>query len=509
MSSPLDQVRSGSRASRLRFLFASASGFALVAAAGKALSLFTVPILTRSLSAADYGAADVLAVTSAVLIACVILGQDSAVARFFYETDDVSERRQIASQALLMELVACLLLLVGVWPFAERLMAARLGSPAYGSAVRLMLAGLPFVVLFQFAQNLLKWSMLRWRFMALSLTTVSLIVCLTVYFAVFLELGVAGIFAGQLLGMAIGSAGGLALCRPLLAFPRDLRYLPRLLAFGWPYLLIGCGTTLLPAFDRLFATGAAGLAGAGLYAAGAKLALAVLLPAEAFQMAWGPFSFGLYRADRVGATYDAALRCFTLVISLWALLMVASAEPLLTLLASERYAAGVCVVLPLAMAAVARAIGSIAGIGVDLSKKTYFHLVTLFLSLAISVPAMWLLGLRFGLAGVAWGVLLGQVVRGLTQTALGHWLWPARFPWARAWLAVFLAVACGAALGAAPTEPLWLTAVWRLLILAVAAGCLGWMLVLPAERSSLAAQARRAALLPWKSLIAGSTAAVE
>jgi len=476
----LEFLRRGTLRERLSFLLGNSCVYGAAAAAGKLLGLITLPVLTRALSPHEYGAVDAIAVCGAVLTVLVIMGLDSALARSFYETDCEQERRQVASQALALELAACLVVILTLLPRAGGLTCAWLGSAEYVSAVRILLCTLPFIVLFQFCQNLLKWSLLQRAFIVLTLGTLMLTVSCTLLFAVWLSMGVHGVFCGQLVGMVVGALGGLALCRGRLAWLRDGSHVLRLLSFGWPYMLIGCSVMLIPAFDRMFVTQYAGLDATGLYAAGAKLSLLVMLPAEAFQMAWGPFSLGLHRVENAATTYNTVLRYFTIMMTLAALGLVAAAEPLLSLLASRRYAEGAIVVLPLAMAAVARAIGWITGIGVDLSKRTYLSVISLLLSLGSSLLVMWWLATPWGLVGVAWGVLLGQIVGAVSQTAFAHRVWPLRFQWQSTAAMYLLALGAGVLLQAVPAPTRAFALLLRGVILATFAGVL-WIAFVPAS----------------------------
>ena len=83
---------------RLAFLLKDSALYGGAAAISKAFALITFPILARHFSISDYGKIDFFLVLSNLFTVFIIFGQDTAVARYFYEHENVSERKQIISQ---------------------------------------------------------------------------------------------------------------------------------------------------------------------------------------------------------------------------------------------------------------------------------------------------------------------------------------------------------------------------------------------------------------------------
>ncbi|MGA9267138.1 MAG: oligosaccharide flippase family protein, partial [Rhodomicrobium sp.] len=100
---------------RLRFLAKDAAVYGIGGALTKLLSLITFPLLARHFSVQDFGLIDLL--NTAVLLLSVLLafGLDSAVARFFYENEEIDYRRQIVSQALTFQVAILAVALPLLW----------------------------------------------------------------------------------------------------------------------------------------------------------------------------------------------------------------------------------------------------------------------------------------------------------------------------------------------------------------------------------------------------------
>ena len=75
--------------SKLKFLLKDSLYFGGLKAVGMLFPLITTPLLTNHLSVQNYGLYDSSLVLALFFSSFFIFGQDSAVARWFYEVDNV------------------------------------------------------------------------------------------------------------------------------------------------------------------------------------------------------------------------------------------------------------------------------------------------------------------------------------------------------------------------------------------------------------------------------------
>ena len=460
-------IRAGTARQRMAFLLKDSVLYGGASAASRFLSIFTVPILTRVFSTAEYGVIDAIAVLGGVFASFATMGMDSAVARYFYETEDAAERREIVSQALLVQVVLALLATGVLLLQAERIVGGALAAPEYAGAFRLLAVALPFAVLVQFSRNLLKWVFARRQFLVVSLGSAAVVVALTVVLAAGVGMGVEGVFWAQIAGLGLFSALGLWYCRAWLTWPRSVRWVRPMLAFGWPYMLVGAFAGLVPSLDRVVTTRYLGLEAMGMYAVAYKVASLLLLPITGFQMAWGPFALALYREPDAAETYDRVVMGFTAAAALAAFSLAMLAGPLVRVFASERYLPAAALVLPLAFGLVIDALSWITGIGIELSKRTTLGVVSYFAGVGAGLGTMLLLVPSLGLAGVAWGMVAGRLALTVSRTLLAYRVWPVRFRLAAPALLLALALGTGVAAQELPVGGPWLRAALAVLLGAV------------------------------------------
>ncbi|MHC1729917.1 MAG: lipopolysaccharide biosynthesis protein [Syntrophobacteraceae bacterium] len=429
---------------RLKFLFRDSVLYGSVAAISRLTSLITFPLLTRCYSVEDYGILDAFLVLTNLLSLLVVFGQDSAVARYFYEYEETSIRRQVASQSLSIQLLLTVVALPGLWVFSEQLAQLYANKPGLSVLFHLSLAQVPFAALINFSQNLLKWTFERSRFLFLSIGSMATGVFAIVFGVFLLSVDLVGLFWLYLGSRILFAAVGLHFCIKWLECPRGAEYVRELLQFGIPYGVISAMAALLPAVDRMLISNMLTAEALGLYAAGYKVASLISLPIQAFQTAWGPFSLSIFKQQDAEQTYDHVLLFFTIFICTCTLLLSFSASPLIGILATSRYLPATEVVFPLVLGLSIQSIGWIMTIGIDLSKKSYINLYAIIPSFVITAAAMFWLIKPLGIAGAAFGLCIGSAFKAAIHTWLAYRTYPLRFSLRKPMLTIAATSAAGA-----------------------------------------------------------------
>lgn len=477
---------------RLGFLARDGVIYGMAGALNKALALVTFPLLARHFSVEEFGLIDLLNVSVVLLVTLLVFGQDSAVARFFYDDGDTDRRRQIISQSLYFQLGMLFLLMPGMWLLARNFSGLFLSVDDGEVLVYLLLLQAPFFMLVNFSQNILKWTFSRARFLTISIgstvfTTLALFVGI-----VFFDIGLVYVFAIYLAARAMSGLLGLWFVRQWLAPPADWRFLRGMMPYAVPYGIIGIASAASPVIERGLVLSLLGEGHLGLFAAGAKVAALIGLPIAAFQIAWGPFSLAIFKEIDAPATYNLVLKVFAVFALSLVFALTIVAVPVIEILASKQYGEAAVVVFALSLGLSVQAIGWITEIGISLAKKSYLKIYGYLVGLVSSTLAIWLLAQILGLVGVAWGVLIGFASKMLTETWLAQRAYP--LPWDYRGLLLLLLVALSVDTLHQATYPDLSLADFSIVaalgVLVVPA--IGWWLVLDAnERVEVGALVRR------------------
>lgn len=427
MSSASNPAGSLSLKGRLQFLVRDTWLYGGASAVSKAFALITFPLLARHMTAEEYGTLDYFLVLSGFFTILFVFGQDSAIARYFYEHEEVGTRQQLISQSLVFQFSGLVLCLPLLWVGSEWLSGILIAAPDGTSLLKIILLQLPFLLLINFSQNLLRWTFARGRFLTMSLGYVALQASLLVLAVLVFDVGIAGVLLVSLATSIFFGVLGLFFIHKWLALPRDFNRIREMFPFAIPWGIIAVVGAFLPTLERALTSNLLGAEALGLYAVGAKLAMLIGMLASAFHSAWGPFSLSLYKQPAAALTFNWALKLYAFAACIAGLLLTLLAQPLIVLLATDRYLGAVVVVFPLAMGLVIQTTSWVTEIGIGISKRSQLNLYAYGAAVTVTLGGILVFTPNFGLLGVALGVLSGNITKSVTASYLAQQAYP--LPW--------------------------------------------------------------------------------
>ena len=154
---------------RLQFLFTDAAIYGFTNAVSKSMALITFPLLARNLSVAQYGSVDLAIAAIGFLSTVLIFGQDSAVARFFYDDERFVARQEAISMSFFFQIFLLFVFLPCLWLLISPLVEAKHFGENFQIIFSLVILQVPSLLLINFSQNILKWSFQRKKFLFLPL----------------------------------------------------------------------------------------------------------------------------------------------------------------------------------------------------------------------------------------------------------------------------------------------------------------------------------------------------
>lgn len=408
----LDTLRLGGR---LKFLAKDSLIYGFGGALNNVIALLTFPILARHFSVADFGVIDLLNTSLVLAITLLVFGQDSAVARYFYEYDNDNDRRQMISQSFVLQIAIVSLVIPILLALAEPI-AQLLDSGDEGTyIVRLMILQAPFFLLINFSQNILKWTLRRRDFLFIAVGSAAATLAGVLIALAFSDLTVAELFTLYLAVRAAFGLIGLWLVRQWLTLPTAFGHLRQMIPFAVPFGIISFANSAQPVLERHLVVTLIGGEALGLFAAGAKVAMLSNLVINAFQTSWGPFSLTIFREPDAARTFRVVLKVVATGLCAVALLMAAFGEWAVVALGSSKYDGAGVVVFALAMGLAIQAIGSITEVGITFAKRPHLKLYAYGLGLLVAAGAITMLGSRYGIVGIAWGSLAAYASKALVE----------------------------------------------------------------------------------------------
>jgi O-antigen/teichoic acid export membrane protein len=291
----------------LRRLATTGAAYTAASILSKVIAVALLPLYTRYLTRADYGAAEVM-FTAVVSISIVVrLGLIEAILRFYYK-DDEDPDRVVAGTFAGLFWFATIGALVAL-PFARPISEALLVRPATDLA-RISIGGLWVLTMFEFLLTLFRLEERARAFFVTTIANVLVTIALTVVLVVGLEEGARGLLLGSYASGAIFVLGLIVLQWRRLSLRLDIGLLRRMLRFGLPTMPAEVSLYLLNFIDRIIIVRSLGLAEAGLYSLAVKFAQAVNVLVRGFQLAWPPLAYSIRDDEEARRTYATVVSLF-------------------------------------------------------------------------------------------------------------------------------------------------------------------------------------------------------
>lgn len=371
--------------------------YGLGGAAARYTGIVLLPIYTRVFSnPGDYGLLQSVTNLTALLLAIAMLGLDSAAAILYFASDDAYEQRRVATLWVwIMVLVSApftILLIV----FANYVSLAASGTTQYADLFRLGVAVLPFVLLQTVFSQILRLMFRPRAYAVLNFSQATLVALFSIFFVVFLKAGLMGALWGIFIGtalMCVVSAWAVSGTVRLLDVIGEgvIQRAPtaaRLLRLGLPLVPAGVALWVISFSNTYFLLhlpGADAAEQVGVFRVGAQLAAILGVGVWAFQLAWGPFSLSIARAEDAPRVYSRVSLLYNAGAVGASVLMAAGAPILLAVLTTRNYAAASSVIGLLSLAAAALGSYYIVSVGVNIAQRTGQIAWTTLVSAAVNL----------------------------------------------------------------------------------------------------------------------------
>lgn len=392
-------------------------------------SVVLVPLYTRCLQPAEFGAYSILEITLAIVVSAATLKLDVAYLKWYAETPP-------QKQSSLFGTVLAASLAAGV--VGGTLLSLSTGSAWVSHGLGLGNQRIGWVlfclVVAENGQALLLTRLRAERrvllFSGCMFLRLVVIVAASCFFLLRARLGVEGIFLGRLCGDLVATAVLALLLLPGARIGFDWARVRPMLRFATPLLWSTFAAMLLDASGRLWLTRFCSLREVGLYGAAIKVSsVSQIFLTQPFGAAWGGLLFQIAKWPDARLIYSKILT-YSFVASLTVALLLTGCAPLLLSLFTNRAYHDALSVLPLVFLARALAILEFpASVGIYLSGQTLWFPATYTAGLLVALGSGWLLVPRFGMAGSAWSWILAWICIGGSMLAISHRYYPLSYNW--------------------------------------------------------------------------------
>ncbi len=412
----------------LRRLASTGAAYTAASILSKLIAVALLPLYTRFLSPADYGAAEVM--FAAVVAASIVirLGVIEALLRFYYKTDEVPDRVVATSFAVLFwaGTIAALVLL----PFAGPISDLLLGE-SEPELARIAIGGLWVLTLSEYLLTIFRLDERSRAFFVFTVASVLVTIPVTVLLVVFLDLGAQGLLLGSY-GTGVVFVGALIVYHhKRLSLVPDRALTKRMMRFGLPTMPAELSLYSLSFIDRIIIARTLGLAEAGLYSLAIKVAQSVNVLVRGFQLAFPPLAYSIVDDDEARRAYSLVVTWFVVVMAVVITGIWLTAPWIVRIFAAPEYFEAYKAVGPVAAGTALYAIYMVLLVVLGRTGRTEFNFPATLAGVGSNIVLNLILVPAWGIVGAAVSLVISYTLVLILMYIFTQRLFPVPYEWFR------------------------------------------------------------------------------
>jgi O-antigen/teichoic acid export membrane protein len=374
------------------------------------VGIFLVPLYTRIFTPTDYGIIGSVTAMTGLLSTFIILGLDSASARWYYDTSDTTRRHKVISSWFWCQFTVGVATALVLLSFAPQVSNLLFKSEEYALVLRLVALTIPVGAFTKVVGNWLRYQRRAWM-TAVFFTSNSLgMITIIFLFVLVWHKGLTGLYLAHLIaGLVMVPVAAIILKAWIGPKHISLQILKEMLLFGLPLVPAAVAAWVTASSDRLILPLFFDQAETGIYTVAISISSGVALVTSAFQMAWGPFAFSILHEQNSTRVYGEVFSIYALLGCLLCTGMSLFAPQLLYVFTTPRYYAAASSVPFLVFAYLAIGASYIASLGSSIAKKPVPIATSILIGAGVNTVLNFILIPHLGKDGAAIATLIAYL----------------------------------------------------------------------------------------------------
>lgn len=352
--------------------------YGIGAGLSQSLLILLVPVYTRYFDAAEYGAFEVISSGFILLTIFGMLQIESAIGRYYYELDTPEKKRAYISTAFFSVIGFSSLVAIVGGLLSGFLSVLLFDTSAYRTILVAAIVGVPLANVFYLLAVLVRFEQKPILYSVVTFLQISLNIVTALYCVITLDLGIIGVFYGQIVGFSVGFLAYLTYFKKYLRPIFDKRILSEYFQFSLPMLPAVLGSWSNNHANRFFMVSFLTLSDIGIYSVALKVASVFKLLDMAFRMAWQPFFIEQYKQPGHKAMYRKVFKVVSCAMGILVAIAFLLARPIIELITIPEYYDSAQLVGLLSLALALPIIASTVNLGPILKKKQFTTLTPIF-----------------------------------------------------------------------------------------------------------------------------------
>lgn len=401
-------------------IFQKSSVYVIGYALSQAVGFLMVPVYTRFIAPSEYGGMEMIEIFMAAVFMLVTMGVSDGMARFYYEKKEQSQRNEVVSTFILGFSCLAIPIIAFFYICSGPISRLILDVAEYQYYLKIGLVTIWFGMLCEFGLAYLRILYKAKMFIFVTVSQLIIALSLNIWFVVFKDMGILGIFYSGLMTKSIVGLILAGLILNKIGLHVNFKLFLNLVRFGLPLVPSRIGLYLGFVSNRFFlrwygaSDPALALTQIGIYSLGHKFGNVVnRFVNSPFNSYWGPRRLELLLSgDPLGKKIIGQVATYAFFCVMYAsLLLSIGIESVLEIIADPRYLGAHVVVPFVALSYVALGLENQINAAIIVKKRTIFSTYITLLSLAVVLVWNYVFIPLWGIIGAATSNLAGFFVR--------------------------------------------------------------------------------------------------
>ena len=338
----------------------------------KIIGLILLPFYTKHLTISDYGILGILEITSQILIATFGLALYAAFSRWYWDKDFKDKQNSMFFTLIIFLIFISILMFLGVSFFSKQLSILLFDKNDFSYLLKIMAIATGLQIIIRIPATLMKLQQKPILFTTSNIIKLIITLIITIYFVVFLNRKVEGIYEAQIIGLFFYF---LVLSKYIwqnIQFKLEIKVLREMLIYSIPLMLSLIAGIILSITDRYCLKFLGGLADVGVYSLGYKMANTIkVFVVTSIQLAISPMIYQMMNKPNNKIFYSKIMTYFSFVVIICILVISSFGKEIIKVLVSNKDYWGAYTIIPIiAFSILFKQMSLTAQIGINIVKKT-------------------------------------------------------------------------------------------------------------------------------------------
>lgn len=370
--------------------------------------IFT-PIYTRAFSKAEYGLMDLINTWNGFAQLIIPLGIPYAILRLYQEFNNNENEKKNNIGTLLSSIITLALIYIIVNEFFKSYLIENYYNCEVNNELFLISYGIvSFNILCEFFQSINRIEFRLKRFLFLNLSSFTILVSLGYYFAITLDMRILGFFYAALYSSGIKLLLASTLGHKDINFKFKLSILKGAIKYSFPMVLVLLLYNLTNIIDRFLIQNYLDIDIIGEFSVVNRINGVFKIFIDSFQYAWIPYAISIIKKPERNHEFQKSYSYYIIISGLLLFIIVLFTKEILLLFAPRYLNTEKYIYISLLTTQI-KGLGIFYGLGMLITKKTYYELISVLSSVFINITISILLVDIMGLYGIIFGTLFGII----------------------------------------------------------------------------------------------------